>query len=85
MAFTAEDFEIDYFGVSLHIQVLEMQGRVVFRVIFSDGQKDLFITRATLTDGRKYWMSVPEDSKRQEDAVMIGRTIVAYFKAQKNV
>ncbi len=85
MAFTAEDFELDYFGVLLHIKVLDMQGRTVFRVIFTDGQPDLFITRSTLTDGKRYWMSVPEDPKRQNDAVMIGRTIVAYFKERKNV
>lgn len=85
MAFTADDFKIDHKGQLLHIQVLEMQGRVVFRVIFSDGQKDLFLTRAELVDGRKYWMSVPEDPKRQDDAVMIGRAIVAYFKERKNV
>jgi hypothetical protein len=85
MAFTADDFELDYFGVMLHIQVLEMQERTVFRVIFTDGQEDLYITRATLTDGRKYWMSVPENPKRQDDAVMIGRSIVGYFKALGNV
>jgi hypothetical protein len=85
MAFTAEDFEIDYFGVRLHIQVLEMQERTVFRVMFSDGQEDLFITRSALTDGSKYWMSVPEDPKRQNDAAEIGRSIVHYFKSIRNV
>lgn len=85
MAFSADDFEIDYFGVRLLVKTLDMGGRTVFRIIFDDGQEDLFITRATLSDGRKYWMSVPEDPKRQNDAVMIGRTIVGYFKEQRNV
>lgn len=85
MAFTADDFEIDHFGVILHIKVLEMQERTVFRIIFSDFQDDLFITRATLSDGKRYWMTVPEDPKRQIQAIEIGRAIVSYFKAIGNV
>lgn len=85
MAFTADDFEIDYFGVLLLVKTLDLSGRTVFRIIFDDGQEDLFITRATLADGRRYWMSIPENPKRQNDAVMIGRTIVSYFKDQRNV
>lgn len=85
MAFTADDFELDYFGVRVTVKVLEMQERTVFRIIFANGQEDLFITRSVLPDGRKYWMSVPENPKRQEDAVQIGRSIVGYFKALGNV
>ena len=85
MAFKADDFVIDYFGVNLLIKVLEMQGRTVFRIIFGDFREDLYITRATLPDGKRYWMSVPEDPNRQKDAVMIGRAIVGYFKERGNV
>ncbi|MET7253596.1 hypothetical protein [Dyadobacter fermentans] len=85
MAFTADDFVLDYFGVKLDIKTLDMQDRTVFQIIFEDGREDLFITRATLRDGKRYWMSVPEDPKRQKEAVEIGRSIVQYFKNIGNV
>ena len=85
MAFTADDFTLDHFGVKIDIKVLEMRGRTVFQIIFNDGREDLFITRATLTDGKRYWMSVPEDPKRQKDAIEIGWSIVQYFKKIGNV
>ena len=78
MLFEADDFEVEFEGNMVAISVMEMAGRTVFRLVFSDGRPPLIISRSKVFDGRKVWMSIPEG--RQTEAVPIGAKIVEHFK-----
>jgi hypothetical protein len=81
MVFQADDFEVEFEGINVAIKVMEMAGRTVFHLTFSDGRKPLIISRSKVIDGRKVWMSIPEG--RQREAIPIGAKIVEHFKNNK--
>jgi hypothetical protein len=80
--FQADDFEVEFEGLTVAIQVMEIAGRTVFRLTFPDGRKPLIIGRSKVIDGHKVWMSIPEG--RQSEALPIGAKIVEHFKKLQN-
>ncbi|CAG5067942.1 hypothetical protein DYBT9623_00670 [Dyadobacter sp. CECT 9623] len=79
MIILPDDFEIEFEGMQLKIKIHTMIERKVFEVVFPDGRKNLMISRSTVFDGSKVWMSIPEG--RQKEALSIGAKIVEYFKS----
>ena len=77
MLFQADDFDVDFEGMKVAVKVMEMAGRTVFQLVFSDGRKPLIICRAKNFEGHKVWMSIPEG--RQAEAIPVGAKIVEHF------
>ncbi|MCF0072467.1 hypothetical protein LZD49_18440 [Dyadobacter sp. CY261] len=73
-----EYFSIQFEGTEVDIRQRSINGRRVFQVSFNDNLSDLFIHRATVANGKRMWMSIPEG--RQEQAMLIGQEIVKFYR-----
>jgi hypothetical protein len=64
--------------MELEVQTLNLNEKVLFRIIFGKKIPPLVITRALHREGHKFWTSVPEG--RQDLAEKIGPLIESYYR-----
>ncbi len=76
-----KNFQIQFAGLTLQVETIEMPGQVLFRISFPDKRAPLIIGRVFNADHEKFWTSIPEG--RLKEARQIGPLIEAWYRSNK--
>ena len=76
-----KNFQIQFAGVPLQVETIEVPKQVLFRISFPDQRLPLMIGRVYNADQQKFWTSIPEG--RLKEAQQIGPLIEARYRANK--
>ena len=75
-----EIFDLDFGNIRIRVEQLQITGQTFFRVDFSNEIPTLTLLRATDSEQKKFWTSVPEG--RQELAEKVGPLIEEYYRSK---
>jgi len=72
---------LEFGNNTISVEQIQIPGQKFFRVVFSNQIPELRLLRATNSEQKKFWTSIPEG--RQKLAEQIGPLIEQYYLAKK--
>ena len=76
-----KNFQIQFAGVPLQVETIEIPKQVLFRITFPDARLPLTIGRVYNADQKKFWTSIPEG--RLKEAQQFGPLIETHYRNNK--
>lgn len=73
-----DKFQLEFNGETVSVQRHSLGKDIIFRIVFTNKNQPLVITRAAQSSTNRFWTSIPEG--RQQEAEEIGALISEYFK-----